>query len=203
MSEIKTIFWDFDGVILNSNEVRDMGFEELFKEYTKEQVAALMDFHRTNGGWSRYVKIRYFYEEVLGKSITEEEVNLLAGEFSVIMKKKLVDPSLLIQETVDFIKNNAENYTMYITSGSDQTELRYLCAELGLASYFKSIHGSPKAKIKWVEELIDENQLNKQECVLVGDSINDWEAADKNGIYFMGYNNPAVEQKTNYSLPIK
>ncbi|MCT7599787.1 hypothetical protein [Aliarcobacter butzleri] len=33
---IKTIFWDFDGVILHSMPIRDYGFREIFKEFDKE-----------------------------------------------------------------------------------------------------------------------------------------------------------------------
>ena len=32
---IKTILWDFDGVILDSIKVRDWGFEQIFKDYSK------------------------------------------------------------------------------------------------------------------------------------------------------------------------
>ena len=31
----KTILWDFDGVILDSMEVRDFGFREIFKNSKK------------------------------------------------------------------------------------------------------------------------------------------------------------------------
>jgi beta-phosphoglucomutase-like phosphatase (HAD superfamily) len=39
---IKIIFWDFDGVILNSNEVRDNGFETVLKDFPTEQVEQLL-----------------------------------------------------------------------------------------------------------------------------------------------------------------
>ena len=68
---IKTILWDFDGVILDSMKVRDWGFEEIFKKYNRKLVDQLLYYHRINGGLSRYVKIRYFFEELLGQSITQ------------------------------------------------------------------------------------------------------------------------------------
>ena len=36
--QIKTIFWDFDGVILDSMPIRDYGFAKIFKEFDKELV---------------------------------------------------------------------------------------------------------------------------------------------------------------------
>lgn len=68
-NRIKTIFWDFDGVLMNSNAVRDKGFELVLADYPKDQVKQLMDFHQANGGLSRYVKFRYFFENIKFKSI--------------------------------------------------------------------------------------------------------------------------------------
>ena len=62
---IKTVLWDFDGVIIDSMKVRDWGFEEIFKDYDQELIDKLLAFHRKNGGLSRYVKIRYFFEELI------------------------------------------------------------------------------------------------------------------------------------------
>ena len=61
---MKIIFWDFDGVILNSNKVRDSGFEIVLKDFPKNQVELLLNYHRQNGGLSRYVKFRYFFEVI-------------------------------------------------------------------------------------------------------------------------------------------
>ena len=44
-NKIKTIFWDFDGVILNSMEVRDFGFREIFKNFETTLVNKLIIFH--------------------------------------------------------------------------------------------------------------------------------------------------------------
>ena len=64
---IKTIFWDFDGVILDSMPIRDYGFAKIFEEFDKELVDKILEYHTLNGGLSRYVKIRYFYNILLIK----------------------------------------------------------------------------------------------------------------------------------------
>ena len=140
------IFWDFDGVVMDSNAVRDRGFEEVLNGYPKNEVDALMTFHQDNGGLSRYVKFRYFFEDIRGESITEAQVKIWAEKFSKIMMELLIKPDLLIQETLNFIKANAHNFNMHIVSGSDQTELRHICKSLDIAHYFNSIHGSPTPK---------------------------------------------------------
>lgn len=200
MHPIKVIFWDFDGVLMDSNAVRDVGFERVLSEFPKEQVDQLLAFHRANGGLSRYVKFRYFFEEIRKEPITDDEILIWAERFSLIMKELLVDPELLIEETLNFVKENQGKYIMHITSGSDQNELRFLCQSLGIDHLFTSIHGSPKPKKEWVKELIEMHGYKKEECVLIGDSYNDVEAAQYNSINFMAYNAPNLKTYTNASL---
>ena len=189
-SRHKVILWDFDGVLMNSNEVRDLGFEKVLVDYPKEHVAKLMQFHRKNGGLSRYVKFRFFFEEVLKQTATDSEIQVLADGFSVIMKELLTNKELLIKDSLNFVKKHYASIPMHIVSGSDQAELRYLCKEMGIDIYFKSIHGSPTPKNTLVKEVIESNGYLKEELVLIGDSMNDYEAAKVNGIDFYGYNNP-------------
>jgi HAD superfamily hydrolase (TIGR01549 family) len=200
MHPVKVVFWDFDGVLMNSNAVRDLGFERVLSEFPKEQVKQLLAFHQANGGLSRYVKFRYFFEEIRKESITDDEILIWAERFSLIMKELLVNPDLLIGETLNFVKENQGKFIMHITSGSDQNELRYLCQSMGIDHLFTSIHGSPKPKKEWVKELIDTHGYGKDECVLIGDSYNDYEAAAFSGIHFMAYNNIALNEKSTIKM---
>jgi len=164
----------------------------VLKQYPEEQVKQLLDYHTINGGLSRYVKFRYFFEQIRNESITDEQVLQLADEFSVIMLSLLKNEKLLIADAVEFIKGTSKYYKMHVVSGSDQTELRQICEALGLSQYFISIHGSPTPKTELVRRVLQDNGYNKDEVVMIGDSINDFDAAYKNGINFCGYNSEAV-----------
>jgi phosphoglycolate phosphatase-like HAD superfamily hydrolase len=193
---IKTIFWDFDGVLMNSNDLRDIGFLEVLKDFPKEQVNQLMEFHQKNGGLSRYVKFRYFFEKVRVERITESEVLQWAEKFSKIMLQLLMDKSLLIDETINFVKQNHQKYNMHIVSGSDGNELRQICKSVKIDHYFQSIEGSPTPKIELVANILEKENYLAQSCILIGDSINDYEAALVHGIDFVGYGNPKIVSKS-------
>ncbi len=199
---IKNILFDFDGVILDSMPVREHGFRKIFEHYDKNSVEKLIKYHTLNGGLSRYVKIRYFYEELLNEEVKEGRILELAKEFSVIMKKELINKKYLISDTVWFIKNNFKNYNFHIVSGSDERELQYLCKELELEKYFISIHGSPTPKNNLVKSVLDTNNYNQNETILIGDSINDLEAAKVNQLKFFGYNNEYL-MRYNYITTFK
>lgn len=194
----KTILWDFDGVILDSMKVRGSGFEKIFNDFDPVLIKQLLDYHRENGGLSRYVKIRYFFEEILGASISEEEVLDYAHKFSLIMRKELTNSSNLILDSLNFIKMNFNNYNFHIVSGSDGDELRYLCKSLKLTRFFISINGSPTTKNILVEDILVKYSYDVDSCVLIGDSINDYEAAKVNKIKFLGYNNTEIQKLDGY-----
>ena len=183
------ILWDFDGVIINSDKARVFGFVKVLENYPKEHVDQLLEFHAQNGGLSRYVKFRYFFEEIRYETISDEKLEELAQSFSSIMRGTLTSKELLISDTCTFIKRNCSNMSMHIVSGSDGDELRFLIQQLGFAGCFKSIQGSPVPKTKLVENLIQSGQVVKAQTCLIGDARNDFDAATQNGIDFYGYNN--------------
>ena len=198
-SDFEVILWDFDGVIIDSNTVREFGFREVLKEFDSERVEQLIDFHNANGGWSRYVKFRYFYEEILKRQISESHVQELANSFSTIMVDRLPNPELLIEETVRFIQEmNSQGKQMHIVSGSDGNELRSLCDELELSKYFLSINGSPTPKSALVKAIIDNGNISASQYCLIGDAVNDYDAANQNEIQFFGYNNKELADYGNY-----
>lgn len=200
INNILSVFWDFDGVLMNSNAFRDKGFELVLADYPKGQVKQLMNFHQANGGLSRYVKFRYFFEEVRGEKITKKEVQVWAAKFSEIMLDNLVDESLLIKETNVFVKANYQKYNMHIVSGSDGNELRKICKGVGINHYFESIEGSPTPKIELVADILEKKKYDPRSCVLIGDSKNDYDAAQANGLYFIAYNNPGLETLSDFKF---
>jgi len=187
---IKNILFDFDGVILDSMPIRDYGFKKIFKDFDDNLVNKLLEYHNQNGGLSRYVKIKYFYNKLLKQEILEEKIINYADIFSKIMKRELVDKKYLIADTLKFIKENYRKYNLHIVSGSDEAELQYLCKELGIDSFFQSVNGSPTHKNILVENVLSANKYIVSETILIGDSINDYEAAKENNLDFYGFNNP-------------
>lgn len=190
---IKHIIWDFDGVILNSANVRDDGFRAIFSSFNTQDVEAFIAYHQRNGGLSRFEKIAYFFNEILHQHITEEAIKTYSDDFSEIMQQKLTNPQYLIEDTIHFIKQHYQHKHFYIASGSEQNELRFLCENLHIAQYFQGIYGSPTKKADIIAYIITENAYNKDECILIGDSVNDYQAAMRNDIRFYGYNNPLLQ----------
>ena len=194
---IKNIIFDFDGVILDSVPVKTEAFRKLFNEYPKEVVDKFIEFHLENGGVSRYEKIKYFFEELLQKSINNKKILFLANKYSELTKEELANNKYLIKDSVEFIKKNHKTYNMHIASGADENDLRYICDKLDLTQYFLSINGSPTQKSEIIKNILASNIYKKSETIMIGDSITDFNASLENEIEFYGYNN--IYLKTNHS----
>jgi len=186
---IKNIIFDFDGVILDSVPTKTEAFRKLFENYAEEKVEQLIEYHIKNGGISRFVKIKYFFEDLLEKEIANESIQNYADRYSELTKEELTNSKYIIHDAVDFIKQNYKKYNMHIASGADENDLRYICKKQELTQYFLSLNGSPIKKSEIVKNILDINNYNKDETILIGDSVNDYEAANCNGIEFYGYNN--------------
>ena len=119
--------------------------------------------------------------------------------------KLLKDKSLLIKEVVEFIRIHHQKMKIFVASGADQKDLRELCNYFDIGQYFQSIRGSPTPKTEIVLDLIKRFSLNPLQTALVGDSINDYEAAFKNNIPFFGYNNTKLKslKESTYLYSIK
>ena len=63
---IKAIFWDFDGVIAESVNVKTEAFYNLYLPYGIEIAEKVRRHHLDNGGMSRFEKFRYYQTRLLG-----------------------------------------------------------------------------------------------------------------------------------------
>jgi len=194
---LKNILFDFDGVLIDSMPIRNDGFKTIFEDFNIHHVQELSEYHNKNGGLSRYHKIEYFFNNILKKEISKEKVNEYASSFSKIMKKKLNNKDLLIDVSIDFVKKNFNTYNFHIVSGSDQEELIFLCKKLSISKYFKSIHGSPTTKSTLIKNLIYKYNYQNSSTALIGDSINDYDAAKLNNISFYAFNNESLRPISN------
>lgn len=195
---IKNIIFDFDGVILDSVPTKTEAYRKLFHEFPVDKIEQLINYHIQNGGISRYVKVKYFFEEILSQSISENEILRHADRYSELTKEELTNPKYIIEDAINFIKQNYQKYNMHIASGADERDLKHICEKLELTPYFLSINGSPTKKNDIVRNILELNNYNQNETILIGDSVNDYEAAKENDIEFYGYNNQALKSKNKY-----
>ena len=88
------------------------------------------------------------------------------------------------QETLEVLREN--DIFAYIVSGTPDREIKLIVDRRGLSQYFKQVHGSPRKKQEICQEIIRRGNYNAQNCLFIGDAMTDYEAAQKNGVCFLG-----------------
>ena len=179
------IIFDFDGVLVESNEIRFNGFRKLFEKYPKEQVERLVNYAKANGGVSRYKKIEYFFNVIRQEPITNGLVNQWAAQFSELVEQDIVEAKP-VEGSLKFLEDYFSHFDFAIVSGSDQAELRRICEKRKIDHFFKMILGSPVEKKDNIASLLSDLNWQHNESLYVGDSNNDLDAAKANDLDFVG-----------------
>lgn len=178
------IIFDFDGVLAETNDIRIEGFRTLFSSYPLAARDSLVAFARANGGLSRYVKIRYFFEEILGQPVSDKQIAALADDYSAIVTEKIIAAEP-VKGSRELLAAWGNKLDFAIISGSDERELRSVCISRGIAHYFAYIFGSPATKQENFQRLFDLSGWQRQHSLFIGDTHNDLKAANEMGVPFL------------------
>lgn len=180
------VFFDFDGVILDSVNVKTQAFAEMFRPFGSIIEAEVVAYHLANGGISRYEKFRYYYENILKKKINDRELHRLGKVFSgLVLKRVLTSPFITgALESLHQIKKF--NIPAFVASGTPQEEINYIVEKRGLSHFFKEVHGSPRKKNEIISKILEENGFQCSRCLFIGDALSDYNAAMETGIRFLG-----------------
>jgi len=182
LRQFKTLIFDCDGVVLDSNKVKSTAFYNAALSYGKDAADELVTYHQNNGGISRYVKFEYFLKNILGIDVFKEQLESLLKVYALEVYSGLLncDVSKGLQSF-----RKISDATWLISSGGDQNELRELFNHRNLAKYFDGgIFGSPDTKEFILLRELKNNNI-KLPALFLGDSRYDYEASKSIGCDFV------------------
>ena len=177
------LFFDCDGVILDSNHIKTDAFRECLKNEKKEDIELFINYHKKNQGIDRFKKLNYFFSKIK-KDFSHIDYFDALNRYSSICVVNL-KKSGLVSGVKKFLENaNKSNCSCYVISGSEQNELRNVLKYKKLDKYFKGIYGSPLTKIENIKVALDHRPPNKND-IFFGDAISDMIAANKSNLKFI------------------
>lgn len=179
------IVFDFDGVVVESTDIKSQAFYEVALPWGKEAAERMAEYHAQNFGVSRYVKFAWFFENVLGRPISVKESTDLGDNFSEICLEK-IKHAPYVPGFTDVLSVAYGRCPLYIASATPQEELETILAWRGINDFFKAIYGSPPGKTKLLEQAVESMNFPPANVLMVGDSNTDLEAALAVGTDFYG-----------------
>ncbi|WP_218310929.1 HAD family hydrolase [Alteromonas antoniana] len=183
LKEYKTLVFDCDGVILNSNKIKSEAFYNSVSDYGHEVARQLVDHHIKYGGVSRYEKFKYFFARILNRSVSSDELNSVIDRYANEVRQGLLSSE--VAEGLGELRIATQGATWLVASGGAQDELRVIFNNLNLAEYFDGgVFGSPTPKDKIVEMQLRSGAIGNPSLFL-GDSRLDYEVANKFNLDFV------------------
>ncbi|MEN8136788.1 MAG: HAD-IA family hydrolase [Thermodesulfobacteriota bacterium] len=184
--DFQGVFFDFDGVILDSVQVKTEAFAAMFSSYGPEVEKQVVAYHLANGGMSRFEKFSYFYQSLLNSSVSPAELTSLCEKFSDLVLEKVIR-SPFINGAMEVLTELKKTSTpAFVVSGTPDLEIKLIVKRKNLESYFNEVHGSPRHKEEIVAEILHKTNFSPPRCLFIGDAMSDYDAARITGTNFLG-----------------
>ncbi len=182
---IRAIIFDFDGVLVESVDIKTRAFAELYKEHGREIVNKVAEYHLKNGGVSRFEKFRYYQEVLLGKKLTKQEEVELGNRFSSLVEDMVVQAPWVpgAEKFLDMYYNQLD---FHIASGTPDDELLRIIRARKMSHYFLSMNGSNRKKGEIICDIMDKYGYQSYSVLMVGDAMSDYKGAAEAEVGFVG-----------------
>ena len=182
---LQALFFDFDGVLIDSNLPKTEAFRTLFKDYDTKTIEEIVSYHQLHGGISRVEKIRHVHKQILKQPLTDKELARWSAKYSQLVVEKVVTVDW-ISGAKEFLDSIRGALPIFVISGTPEDELRYIIERRKISGYFREILGSPIKKPVHIRNLLFGYRLDPGACIFVGDALTDCNAAAETGLQFVG-----------------
>lgn len=186
LNRYRTVVFDCDGVILDSNQIKTDAFRIAAKPYGEAAAQAMVNYHIANGGISRYTKFVHFLDHIVPKdapSCSGPNLDELLTTFANQVRKGLL--SCTVADGLEQLRRATPHARWLIVSGGDQAELREVFASRRIVDYFNGgIFGSPDTKDTILSRELANGTI-RHPAVFLGDSRLDQAAARRAKLDFV------------------
>lgn len=195
----KAIIFDFDGVIVDSVNIKTKAFAQIYSPFGQEVVQKVISHHELHGGISRFEKIAHYHKTFLNTELNEIELNNLAQEFSSLVVRKVINASY-ITGAKNFLEAFANHMSFFVATGTPQNEIEQITFNRQLTKYFNGIFGSPESKVSIISRILTMQDFSPSEVLFVGDALTDYNAAIEMKLDFVGVENSITKFPANTNL---
>ncbi|TMQ26962.1 MAG: HAD family hydrolase, partial [Deltaproteobacteria bacterium] len=156
---VRAVVFDFDGVILESADVKTEAFVELYAEHGAAVVERVRAHHLANLGISRFKKFAWIAEHVLGRPLGDADSAALGERFAALaLEKVLAAPFVPGAEAALAVLARA-GLPRFVASGTPQDELALIVDRRGLRPVFHEVHGTPREKPEILRDVMARHEL--------------------------------------------
>ncbi|MBI2870547.1 MAG: HAD family hydrolase [Candidatus Omnitrophica bacterium] len=187
----KALVFDFDGTLVDSNDIKWRAFELCFSDFP-ERLTEIMAYCRSNPHLPRGEKFRVIYESILDLRYTDEIDKGLEGRFNHLTLQPIVDAPE-IRGASHFLREVSRTRMTAVLSSTPTPIVNQIVEARGWRSYFMEVQGAPVKKGKWLSECRSRYGLYGEEIIYFGDTSEDRKAAEEGECLFVGVCDPRLK----------
>ena len=182
---IKCVFFDFDGTLVESNDIK----RRVFYEVTKNIVGAnlILDklFASSNPG-DRYNVFNDLVQDLKRSNTTRISSKHLSDLYTNICEYEISQASEVsgALSTLEGLKKR--KIKIFLSSATPKKTLKRIIKMKGWNDLFDRVMGSPETKEEHLKSILSLNNFSLSEIIYVGDSEMDQKAALSIGCKFIG-----------------
>ncbi|CAA7621742.1 HAD family hydrolase [Magnetospirillum sp. UT-4] len=174
---------DFDGVILESVDVKDQAYGRLFEGIGDDVRDRILVEHRSTPGVPRPEKVRRLYRLAFGRQAEDAEADRLVARYAGLVAAGMrasppVPGFMALAQSCDL--------PLYVVTAAPEDEVRGIVAERGWSGMFRDVMGAPRAKSDLLRDVCRRENVAPADILFVGDRPNDHRAAVEVGAAFIG-----------------
>ena len=176
---IRAIVFDFDGTLIDSNEIKISAFYEVTAHIPGASAELDRIFQDPDRG------DRYDIFKALQARLGSDAAILTKayGErCEIVILDKLAKSQ--VTETLDKLKS--EGRKLFIASATPEVDLVAMLDKSELVARFEGIYGRPAGKAEILRRIMKEHELQPSTMVMVGDGEDDFRGARKFACWFVG-----------------
>ena len=194
MSKYRLFFWDFDGVIKDSVEVKTHAFKKLFSNLDKILVDKIISHHLDNSGISRFEKMPLYFK-MANLDVNETLIKQYLDRFSFLVKDEVIQ-SNWVPGAKEYLLKNYLKQDFYLVTATPQFEIEKILDALKISHVFKQVFGAPTKKNEAIRGVISDLNIPPTDAVMIGDASADLQASMANNIDF-------ILRKTDYNKSLQ
>ena len=176
---MKSLIWDWNGTLLNDLDFCIATINALLIKRELPELSRLT-----------YTEVFSFpvkeYYAAIGFDFTKEDFSVPAGEFIDLYNAGVTNCALQHSANETLTHFSKMGFQQFVLSAMQQNMLEHTLAANGISKYFKAIAGLDDhyavSKIERGEKLISSFNIDVKNALIIGDTIHDYEVAEKLGI---------------------
>lgn len=197
----KTIVFDFDGTLVDSNSIKKVGFYCAIEEDAGGAELMTSVLKRVNGN-RRDIFEAYLAERRGNITAISNDLEKLINRYSTIVDHAVISAPEMPGATLLIDRLFFSGCKLILSSATPHPNLAWILEKRGWQHYFESVHGAPASKNNTLEQVLLNPSVFVSTLAVVGDGDDDRQSAAAVGCRFfpVGEARGASMLERKYSL---